>query len=46
MNKVRNFPNEKWIQIPVDYPKKRCSHFISNYGRIKSIDRVTLDEKT
>ena len=42
---VRTFWNEKWIKLKTPSPTKNCDYFISNYGKIKSVDKITSFEK-
>lgn len=41
---IRTFWNEKWIALKTPYPTKKSLYYISNYGRIKSVNRSTSDE--
>ncbi len=42
---VKDFWNEDWVQVEFTYPTRRNNYQISNYGRIKSVDKTTGDEK-
>jgi len=42
--KVQGFWNEKWAQVITKGPTKFCDYFISNYGRIKSVNKETGEE--
>lgn len=44
-NKVKSFWNEKWAQVDFGRETKLCNYMISNYGRIKSIDKASGFEK-
>ncbi|HMQ48728.1 MAG TPA: HNH endonuclease [Saprospiraceae bacterium] len=44
-DKIKNYPNEKWATVDFGGPTKKCDYEISNYGRIKSVDKITGFEK-
>ncbi len=44
-NTLKSHWNERWVRIDFGKPTKTCFYEISNYGRIKSIDKSTLNEK-
>lgn len=41
---VKSFWNEKWNLVITPFPTKTCHYFISNYGRIKSLNKNTGNE--
>jgi len=42
---IKDFWDEDWVKVVFNHPTRRNDYFISNYGRIKSSDKVTKDEK-
>jgi len=36
--------NERWEKVITKFPTKRCDYFISDYGRAKSVDKLTKKE--
>jgi hypothetical protein len=44
-NKVKSFWNEKWAKVDFGRETKLCNYMISNYGRIKSIEKASGSEK-
>ncbi|MCB0548051.1 MAG: HNH endonuclease [Phaeodactylibacter sp.] len=42
---VKAFWNEQWKKVDFGGPTKNCDYYISNFGRIKSIDKVTKRER-
>ncbi len=45
MEKVKSYWNERWAKVELEFPAKRCDYYISDYGRKKSVDRATGDER-
>jgi len=43
--KVTTFWNEKWVKIETPNPTKTSDYYISNYGKIKSVNKKDLDER-
>lgn len=43
--KVESFPRELWKDAPLRKPTRKTRYEISNYGRIKSVERATENEK-
>ena len=43
-NKIKSFWNERWEEVVFEGPTKNCTYEISNYGRIKSINKQTQRE--
>ena len=43
--KVKSFWNEEWIRVDFGVETKTCHYEISNFGRIRSIDKVTGRER-
>ncbi len=41
---VKTFWNEKWVKLSTPYPTKNNDYFISNYGKIKSVNKENSDE--
>lgn len=37
--------DEEWVRVDFGIPTKKCHYEISNYGRIKSIDKITGKER-
>lgn len=44
-NKLKTYWNERWVKINFHHPTKTCEYAISNYGRIKSIEKMTGNER-
>ncbi len=44
MGKIKSFWNERWAKIETKSPTKRREYYISDYGRIKSVDKETGGE--
>ena len=42
--KIKTHWNENWIDVSFESPTKSCTYAISNYGRIKSINKVSGKE--
>ena len=42
--KIKTHWNEEWVDVTFDHPTKSCNYAISNYGRIKSQNKKTLEE--
>lgn len=42
---IKTFWNEKWVEVTPPSSTKTNNYYISNYGRIKSVNKVNLDEK-
>ncbi len=43
--KVKSFWNERWQKVITKEPTNKCDYWISDYGRIKSIDKRTGVER-
>lgn len=43
--KVRTFWNEVWVRVTHKAPTVKCYYEVSNYGRIKSVNKANLSEK-
>lgn len=43
-DKLKSAWNEVWLKVETKYPTKTSDYYISNYGRIKRIDRMTKKE--
>lgn len=44
-NKVKPFWNERWVEVPTKAPTNKVDYFISDHGRVKSVDKKTLKER-
>ncbi len=44
-DKLRSHWNERWRKVVGEYPSKQSEYYISDYGRIKAIDKRTGKEK-
>jgi len=44
-SKIKNNPGERWAEVSFSRETKSKNYCISNNGRIKSIDKVTSEEK-
>lgn len=42
--KIKSHYNEAWQEVETKEPTKKCDYFISNYGRIKSVNKTSGDE--
>ena len=42
--KVKSHWNERWRKAITKYPTKTCDYYISDYGRAKSVDKLTGKE--
>lgn len=40
-NKIKSHWNERWVDVEFEGPTKNCRYAISNYGRIKSIHKMS-----
>jgi len=45
MKKVKSHWNERWVKVGTKAPTKKCDYFYSDYGRLKSVDKITEQEK-
>ena len=43
-NKIKAHPTEEWRLVITKLPTCRKHYYISNYGRVKSVDRITKNE--
>lgn len=43
--KLRSHWNERWTKVETKHPTMRCDYYISDYGRIKSVEKVTEIER-
>lgn len=43
--KVKSFWNERWARVKAKAPTKNCDYQFSDYGRMKSINKITGEEK-
>lgn len=44
-NTIKSFWNERWAKVKTRVPTKQKEYFFSDYGRVKSIDKVTKREQ-
>lgn len=42
--KIKSIPWEKWAKVPTPFPTKTKDYFISTFGRVKSVDKLTGEE--
>lgn len=42
--KISNFWNERWVLIVAKAPTKQKDYYFSDYGRLKSVDKITQRE--
>ncbi len=45
MLKIKSHWNERWVLIKTPYPTNTRNYFLSNYGRVKSVDKETGIER-
>lgn len=43
--KINSFWNERWVRVKAKAPTKNCEYEFSDYGRMKSINKQTGEEK-
>ncbi|MEO1628425.1 MAG: NUMOD4 domain-containing protein, partial [Bacteroidota bacterium] len=43
--KIKSFWNERWAQLVTKWPTKKCNYEISDYGRVKSINKESGEER-
>ena len=43
--KVKSHWNERWSKVPAKADTKKCNYYFSDYGRLKSVNKLTKDEK-
>lgn len=44
-SKVKSHVNERWSKVPAKADTKKCNYYFSDYGRLKSVNKITKDEK-
>lgn len=44
-NTIKSFWNERWAKVRTRVPTKQKDYYFSDYGRVKSIDKVTEKEQ-
>lgn len=42
---VKSFWNEKWAKVQLENSTKETDYYISNYGKLKSVNRISSEEK-
>ena len=45
VNKVKSHWNERWVKVKAKAPTKKCNYYFSDYGRLKSVDKMSGNEK-
>jgi hypothetical protein len=45
INTIKSFWNERWAKVTTRVPTKQKTYYFSDYGRVKSIDKVTQKEQ-
>ena len=45
MTKVKHYWNERWAKLERNFPGGKVDYYISDYGRIKTIEKDTGDER-
>lgn len=45
VKKIKSHWNERWVAVPAKAPTKKCDYFFSDYGRLKSVHKLTGEEK-
>ena len=43
--KIKSFLQEEWVPFALEYPTAGKYYFVSNYGRLKSVDKITEAER-
>ena len=43
--KIKSHWNERWSKLKTKAPTKKCNYYYSDYGRLKSVDKMSGDEK-
>lgn len=43
--KVKSFWNERWVKVDTKVPTKQKDYYFSDYGRVKSLDKITEKEQ-
>lgn len=45
LNTIKSFWNERWAKVETKIPTKQKEYYFSDYGRVKSIDKITAKEQ-
>jgi hypothetical protein len=45
VNKIKSHWNERWVKVKAKAPTKKCNYYFSDYGRLKSVDKMSGNEK-
>lgn len=45
VNKIRTHLNERWVKVETKAPTNSSNYFISNHGRVKSVNKLTEEER-
>ena len=45
VKKVKSHWNERWAIVPTKTKTKKCDYYFSDYGRLKSVNKLTGEEK-
>lgn len=43
--KIKSHWNERWKKVPAKGPTKKTEYYYSDYGRLKSVNKISGDEK-
>lgn len=42
---IKSFWNERWAKVETKHPTKKKEYYFSDYGRVKSVDKLTQHEQ-
>lgn len=45
VNKIKSHWNERWSKVKAKADTKKCNYYFSDYGRLKSVDKMSGNEK-
>ena len=45
VNKIKSHWNERWSKVKAKADTKKCHYYFSDYGRLKSVDKMSGNEK-
>ncbi|MDC3220124.1 NUMOD4 domain-containing protein, partial [Saprospiraceae bacterium] len=45
VNKIKSYWNERWVKVKAKTATKKCNYYFSDYGRLKSIEKMSGNEK-
>jgi len=43
--KVQSYRDERWSKVPAKGDTKKCNYYFSDHGRLKSVNKLSKDEK-